>query len=80
MELEGLICCRKELSDEEITVGSLTTDRHVSVDKYMATQLKIDHFFDTWHITKSMTLSLCFLIVSQFSKRNLLIMPLSTEQ
>ena len=58
MELEGLIRCRAELTSEQVDVGSLTSDRHVSVDKYMRTDWKdCTHFFDTWHICKGITLT-----------------------
>ena len=58
MEIEGLIRCRKELESEEIAVGSLTTDRHVSVEKYMKEHWRgPDHYFDLWHIAKGMTLT-----------------------
>ena len=53
MELEGFARCQKDLEDDGIDVLSITTDRHLSITKYMREKLKqVKHYYDTWHISK----------------------------
>lgn len=53
MEKEGLIRGLKFLSDHDITVRSLTTDRHSGIKKYMRLQCPgIGHYYDVWHVGK----------------------------
>lgn len=53
MELYGLKQCRKVLEDNNLSVSRLTTDRHISINKYVREEWQeVDHFFDVWHIAK----------------------------
>lgn len=52
MELEGLKRCLSFLL-QFLTIGTITTDRHPCVKKYLReTFSEIVHFFDVWHISK----------------------------
>ena len=54
MEKEGLIKCLDKLEDMNISVNTLTTDRHLQIRKYMREKRAlIKHCFDVWHFTKS---------------------------
>ena len=53
MELSGLKKSLSFLHSHSVKVGSLVTDRHVQVKKYMRTeQPDINHWFDVWHVAK----------------------------
>ncbi|XP_065289971.2 uncharacterized protein [Dermacentor albipictus] len=53
MEKEGLVRGLNFLSEQGVTVGSLTTDRHSGIKKHMRLQHPdIDHHFDVWHVAK----------------------------
>lgn len=54
MEIDGLKRCLTELEDNRIKVGSLTTDRHPTVESEMKKPPynTIVHYFDTWHVVK----------------------------
>ena len=53
MELEGLKRCLATARRDGITIASLTTDRHPSVQKHMRLfEKEIDHFYDIWHMSK----------------------------
>lgn len=54
MEMDGLLRCMKMLKENEITIKSLTTDRHPTVESHMAKNVpEVEHRFDTWHVVKS---------------------------
>lgn len=53
MELEGLKRGLEFLGQEGVRVGSLVTDRHRSIAKFMREQQEeIDHYYDVWHVAK----------------------------
>ena len=55
MELEGLKRCIKTLESNEINIGTLVTDRHTQIKKFLKTQHQgINHYFDVFHVAKSM--------------------------
>ncbi len=52
-ELEGLKRALEHLEEEEIQVGTLITDRHRQVEKWLRqNRPDITHLFDVWHIAK----------------------------
>ena len=54
MEFLGFKNCMTYLLGCGLVIGTLITDRHASVRKYMWEQLRnIKHYFDLWHIKKS---------------------------
>lgn len=54
MELEGLKRCLAYLTEKEVNVTDLVTDRHSQVKKYMRESTNIRHWFDVWHVAKGM--------------------------
>ncbi|KAG0444735.1 hypothetical protein HPB47_013443, partial [Ixodes persulcatus] len=59
MEKEGLIRSLEFVKGKDLTVRSLTTDRHRSIAKHMREQeAAILHYFDIWHVSKSIKKSL----------------------
>ena len=53
-EKEGLIRCMEDLEANQISIGTLITDRHPSIRKYIREEYpEITHYFDVWHIAKS---------------------------
>ncbi|CAN7999187.1 unnamed protein product [Ixodes pacificus] len=59
MEKEGLIRSLAFTREKELTVRSLATDRHRSIAKHMREkEPAILHFFDVWHVSKSVKKSL----------------------
>ncbi|KAM7307397.1 hypothetical protein ISCGN_011033 [Ixodes scapularis] len=53
MEKEGLIRSLDFVKGKDLTVRSLTTDRHRSIAKHMREQeAAILHYFDIWHVSK----------------------------
>lgn len=53
MELEGLIRTMAYFCDVEVEVGTLVTDRHVQVNKWVRENLSNKrHEFDVWHVGK----------------------------
>lgn len=59
MELEGFKRCRQELHSFSIELASVTTDRHLGIAKYMREEWsEVQHFFDTWHISKGMVITI----------------------
>ena len=55
MELEGLKRCVDKLRSNNISFGTIVTDRHVQIKKFMRTTYpEINHYFDVFHIAKSM--------------------------
>ncbi|KAG0433501.1 hypothetical protein HPB47_019865 [Ixodes persulcatus] len=54
MEKEGLLKQLEFFKEKGIKIRSLVTDRHPATRKHMEThEPGIDHFFDIWHISKS---------------------------
>ena len=54
MEKYGLIKTLDSLEETGVNVACLTTDRHISIRKYMREdRSKILHQFDIWHVSKS---------------------------
>ena len=54
MEKYGLIKILDSLEETGVNVACLTTDRHISIRKYMREdRSKILHQFDIWHVSKS---------------------------
>ncbi|KAF6028531.1 hypothetical protein EB796_013164 [Bugula neritina] len=54
MELEGLKRCRSSLSQKNVTIVELTTDRHAHITKWMREHWsEVQHTYDLWHISKS---------------------------
>lgn len=55
MEKEGLIRGLSFLTEQNVSIASLTTDRHPGIKKYMRLhQGGIMHYFDVWHVAKGM--------------------------
>ncbi|XP_067939597.1 uncharacterized protein [Watersipora subatra] len=53
MELEGLKRCHGEVLDAGLSIRELVTDRHKTVNAFVAKNLpSITHTFDPWHIAK----------------------------
>ena len=53
MELEGLKRQMKFLAEQGISVHTLITDRHLSVNKWMRENCKaVLHAYDLWHVAK----------------------------
>ncbi|XP_049512920.1 uncharacterized protein LOC125940603 [Dermacentor silvarum] len=53
MEKEGLIRGLSFLTEQNVSIASLTTDRHPGIKKYMRLhQGGIMHYFDVWHVAK----------------------------
>lgn len=53
MEKEGLSRALDSLDEKEVTVGTLVTDRHPQVAKWLRENYPdIDHRYDIWHIAK----------------------------
>ena len=66
MELEGLSRALKFLTNKSIEVGTLITDRHKQVSKFVREQHPhIDRRYDVWHVSKGIACKhLQLLIVS----------------
>ena len=55
MELEGLERSLEKLTEHQITVSDITTDRHPSVKKFIREKHpEVRHWFDVWHVAKGM--------------------------
>lgn len=53
MEKEGLIRCVRFFEELEMTIGSLITDRHPAIQKWVRENLpETKHFYDVWHVAK----------------------------
>ena len=55
MELEGMVRTVDWLDKEGIDIGTLVTDRHRQITKYIRDNLQArgtKHFFDVWHVAK----------------------------
>ena len=56
MELEGLTRSMKYLLGKNLSVGTLITDRHRAIGKWIRTSLPTtEHVYDVWHIAKGMS-------------------------
>uniref|UniRef100_A0A915EN42 Uncharacterized protein n=1 Tax=Ditylenchus dipsaci TaxID=166011 RepID=A0A915EN42_9BILA len=54
MELEGVKRCIQALEESGIIIKSVTTDRHLQIRAYMASEKpELEHDFDAWHMLKS---------------------------
>ena len=55
MELEGLTRSMNYLLGENLSIGTLITDRHRAIGKWIRTALPTtEHVYDVWHIAKGM--------------------------
>ena len=54
MELEGLKRCLQNLTEDNIEVSHITTDRHPQVKKFIREKYPEirRHWFDVWHVAK----------------------------
>ena len=53
MEKEGLIRGVQTIDDEDLQVGTLVTDRHVQIVKWVRENMpQTTHNFDVWHVAK----------------------------
>lgn len=53
MEKEGLCRAMKYLKQQKLTIGTIVTDRHRQINKWLReTHPKTRHFYDVWHIAK----------------------------
>ena len=54
MKKEGFIRCIDEIENHQLSIQTVSTDRHASVKKPMQTKTyaHISHQFDPWHIAK----------------------------
>lgn len=53
MELEGLHRVLEFLKKKDLQVGTLVTDRHGQITKWMREQhSEVKHYFDVWHVAK----------------------------
>ena len=55
MEKEGLERVLTFLADQKLSVGTLVTDRHRQINKWLREQHpEIVHYYDVWHVAKGM--------------------------
>ncbi|XP_070539206.1 uncharacterized protein [Ptychodera flava] len=55
MEKEGLIRSLADLEGEGLTIGTIVTDRHVQIRKWLRENMpNVEHLFDVWHIAKGL--------------------------
>ena len=53
MEMEGLTRALDFLGTNSFEVGTLITDRHKQINKFLSKQYpNIEHRYDVWHISK----------------------------
>ena len=55
MEKEGLVRGIKYITDKNLQVKCLVTDRHGQVSKWVRDNMKTTHKFDIWHVSKGKT-------------------------
>ena len=54
MELEGLVRVVKKLQGFGLEIGTLITDRHTQITKWVREELpNTIHYYDVWHVAKS---------------------------
>ena len=55
----------EDISKNDLSVTTFVSDRHSSIAKHMREKLpEITHYFDLWHLTKSMYYSLPVLLLA----------------
>ncbi|XP_071950193.1 uncharacterized protein [Antedon mediterranea] len=55
MELEGLKRCLNVLWKSNVAIGTLVTDRHAQIQKWLRDNCsQITHYFDIWHVAKGL--------------------------
>ena len=60
MELPGLKFLLQSMEERNLTINSLTTDRHRQVISYMKKEKPdINHQFDIWHVSKNIKKKFC---------------------
>lgn len=60
MELEGLHRVLEFLKKKDLQVGTLVTDRHGQITKWMREQhSEVKHYFDVWHVAKGECMYTC---------------------
>lgn len=53
MELEGLARALNFLTENQVQIGTVITDRHKQINKYLREDYPdIEHCYDVWHIAK----------------------------
>ena len=53
MEKEGLVRALQKLSDYDLDVDTIITDRHPQISKHIRTEHPhITHLYDIWHVAK----------------------------
>ena len=53
MEKEGLVRTLKFFENTEVRVGTLVTDRHSGIAKFICEKnAQITHCYDVWHVAK----------------------------
>lgn len=69
MEKEGLIRAIHELHENDLTMGTLVTDRHSQIAKWVRENLPdITHCYDVWHLAKGTILSLVNIIEMKYHR------------
>ena len=70
MEYEGFVRCLSFLKLHEFNIDVFVSDRHISIAKHMREKENgITHYFDLWHLKKSMCTYLLLPALQQkFSK------------
>ena len=55
MEKEGLARVMKFLNESGFNIGTLVTDRHRGIAKWIrVNHSSIKHYYDVWHVAKGM--------------------------
>ncbi|KAL3873816.1 hypothetical protein ACJMK2_028655 [Sinanodonta woodiana] len=52
MEKEGLARAISKLQSHGVEVGTIITDRHVQIQKWVRENMTATHYFDVWHVAK----------------------------
>ena len=53
MEKEGLHRVFEFMREKDVEVGTLFTDRHLQITKWMREEHhNVKHYFDVWHVAK----------------------------
>jgi len=62
MEHQGLVNALMFLENSSVKVGTLVTDRHKQISKYMREKHPhIEHQYDVWHVSKGTSILLTIL-------------------
>jgi len=60
MEKAGLVKCLSTVSDSDLSIGTLVTDRHRQIAKTIREEYPdITHKYDIWHVAKGENNALC---------------------